>query len=174
MKIEVGDIVNTLYSRNVEVLDVTPGACNKSEYRVWFTNDFGDKTNTLLENCTLVKEGEKKMMYKGIEAYKALQEGKILHLGENSGWIFKMNKGEVIQCPKDQAYWSNCTWGVNAFLTKTFTEYKEPLKYKVGDEVWVKATVTDVHDDDIRGYKLKTSSAYEVHVKEQDVKGIDE
>lgn len=171
VKIEVGDIVNTMYSRNVEVLDVTPGSCNRSEYRVWFTNDFGDKTNTLLENCTLVKKGEKKMQYRGIEAYKALQEGKTLELGAVSKQYYKMTPSGIIYVRRsNEVHWEYSKIELNFFMDRKFTEYKEPLKYKVGDKVLVEVEITRVEPDAEYPYTI----ARRPYAKEEDVKGIDE
>ncbi|HHQ8913641.1 TPA: hypothetical protein ACSVZR_003914 [Bacillus cereus] len=169
MKIEVGDIVNTRYSRNVEVLDVTPGVCNKSEYRVWFINDFGDRTNALIENCTLVKKGEKKMkVYKGIEAHDLMSDGKLM-LGSN-GFVYKMEDGLIYSCESIEKPWMDCSFNINQFLLMTFTEYKEPLKYKVGDKVLVEVEITRVEPDAEYPYTI----ARRPYAKETDIKGIDE
>lgn len=171
MKIEVGDIVNTTYSRNVEVLDVRPGACNKSEYRVWFINDFGDRTNTLIENCTLVKKGEKKMeevKFNAIEAYKLMKKGSIMK--NKDGYLYKIVDGSLFSKLTKQAMFTKSLVLVDKFFNETFTEYKEPLKYKVGDKVWVEAEITRVEPDAEYPYTV----ARRPYAKEEDVKGIDE
>ncbi|PEM57622.1 hypothetical protein [Bacillus wiedmannii] len=179
MKIEVGDIVNTTYSRSVEVLDITPDACNESKHRVWFINDFGDKINTFIRNCTLVKKGEKKMKtYTGFEAYKALLEGKVLELGAVSKQLYKMMgaEGDTLYTKrKNEDAWSYCNMELNFFMSREFTEYKEPLKYKVGDEVWVKAKVIQI--DEVSNnlpYRLDLGEDYTAWFEENEVKGIDE
>lgn len=171
MKIEVGDIVNTIHCVNVEVLDIVPLMHNKSECRVWFINDFGDSVNTPIQNCTLVKKGEKKMKYKGIEAYKALQEGKVLELGATSKEHYKMTpSGKVYVRRSNEVHWEYSEIELNFFMDRNFVEYKEPLKYKVGDKVLVEVEITRVEPDAECPYTI----ARRPYAKETDIKGINE
>ncbi|MCU5498766.1 hypothetical protein OCF63_12245 [Bacillus wiedmannii] len=172
MKIEVGDFVNTTYSRSVEVLEITPDVCNKSEYRVWFINDFGDRTNTLIENCTLVKKGEKKMKtYTGFEAIKKMKTGII----DDGNSIYRINerKNNIEWKLKFSDEWSDIPVEIGYFFQTEFTDYVELLKYKVGDEVWVKAKIQDVRTDQNYAYPyvIEELSGY---YKEEELKGIDE
>ncbi|PEJ91455.1 hypothetical protein CN690_29480 [Bacillus wiedmannii] len=59
---------------------------------------------------------------------------------------------------------------LNFFMSREFTEYKEPLKYKVGDKVWVKAIVINAREDSNTPYSVRPLRDY----AENEVKGIDE
>ncbi|MDA1777473.1 hypothetical protein PDL16_10185 [Bacillus cereus group sp. BY9-3LC] len=178
MKIEVGDIVNTMCSKNVVVVDIKKDG--KHDFGcggdvVFYKHPgYNAPWSTSLEWCTLVKKGEKKMkVYKGIEAHDLMSEGKLM-LGQN-GFIYKMEDGLIYSCESIEKPWMNCSFNINQFLIMTFTEYKMPLKYKVGDEVWVKAMVIEV--DERQGempYLLDLGDECREWFNEDEIKGGNE
>ncbi|PFZ02333.1 hypothetical protein COL75_16615 [Bacillus wiedmannii] len=173
MKIEVGDIVNTLHSKEVIVKEVFKRDYEDYE-RIWFIDEFGSRFHTRLSDCTLVKKGEKEMeevKFKAIEAYKLMEKGSIMK-GDN-GVLYRVVDGTLhSKCGSDSDWTGSCVLA-EVFFKMKFTEYKEPLKYKVGDEVWVKAKVKDVRTDQDYAYPyvIEELSGY---YKEEELKGIDE
>ncbi|HHI3608498.1 TPA: hypothetical protein QCU10_005827 [Bacillus anthracis] len=111
-------------------------------------------------------------VYKGIEAYKALEEGKILEFSRNPNYLFRMSNGNVFEKKKGNN-WALCRMILQMFVGNVFVEYKEQLKYKVGDEVWVKAKIKDVRTDQNYAYPyvIEEVSGY---YKEEELKEIDE
>lgn len=86
-------------------------------------------------------------MYKGIEAYKALQDGKLLEFAYKNDFVFSIGSDNLIkESKKSTGKWKYSEISMNFLMTNSFVEYKEPLKYKVGDEVWVKAMVIEVNE----------------------------
>lgn len=180
MKIEIGDIIDTQVNRNVVVVDIKKNG--EHDYScpvdVVFYKNEGDEMpySTRLDWCTLVKKGEKKMKYKGIEAYKALQDGKLLEFACKNEFIFSIGSDNLIkESKKGTGKWKYSEISMNFLMTNSFIEYKEPLKYKVGDEVWVKAKVIQV--DEVNNdlpYRLDLGEDYTAWFDEKEVKGIDE
>lgn len=167
VKIEVGDIVSYNFDREkdafyrVDSISPHTGITNVSD-GVYKRCDF-------VTNFKLLKKGDKKMkVYKAIEAHDLMSEGKLM-LGQN-GFIYKMEDGLIYSCETIEKPWMNCSFNINQFLIMTFTEYKMPLKYKVGDKVLVEVEITRVEPDDEYPYTI----ARRPYAKEEDIKGIDE
>ncbi len=113
--------------------------------------------------------------YKGIEAYKALQEGKVLEFAAKNEFIFSIGSDNLIrESKKGIGKWKYSDIGVNFFMGKTFIEYKEPLKYKVGDEVWVKMKVYEVAKHEQNDPYLVKQGMNVMWVSKEELKGIDE
>ncbi|HDR4494273.1 TPA: hypothetical protein QCQ12_003107 [Bacillus cereus biovar anthracis] len=119
----------------------------------------------------VIEKREKKMEYRGIEAYKALQEGKTLELGAVSKQYYKMTPSGIIYVRRsNEVHWEYSKIELNFFMDRKFVEYKEPLKHKVGDKILVEVEITRVEPDAEYPYTI----ARLPYAKESDVKGIDE
>lgn len=111
-------------------------------------------------------------IYRGIETYKVLQDGKMLEFAYKNDFVFSIGSDNLIkESKKGTGKWKYSEISMNFLMTNSFVEYKEPLKYKVGDAVWVKATVTDVREDTETPYGLELKHDF---YKENEVQGIDE
>lgn len=111
-------------------------------------------------------------VYKGFEAIERMNQGGILQLtGDRDEAVYKIEGSFIGEKNKGDKHWIVSDMTLNYFLKNEFTEYKEPLKYKVGDAVWVKATVTDVREDTETPYGLELKHDF---YKENEVQGIDE
>ncbi|PEZ66408.1 hypothetical protein CN372_04895 [Bacillus anthracis] len=168
MKIEVGDKIRNEATGSLGIVTEVKGL------NVDFKRCIDDKECiTTVNYVTVIEKGEKEMKYEGIEAYKALQDGKILELGAASKQLYKMMgaEGDTLYTKrKNEDAWSYCNMELNFFMSREFTEYKEPLKYKVGDKVWVKAIVINAREDSNTPYSVRPLRDY----AENEVKGIDE
>ncbi|PFK01364.1 hypothetical protein COI97_15985 [Bacillus cereus] len=174
MKIEVGDTVNTAHHKNVIVEKIDDKRLTPLVY--FYSNEQEAAVSAWLSNCTLVKKREKKMeTYTGIEAYKALQEGKVLEFAFENEFVFSIGSDNLIkESKKGTGKWKYSEISMNFLMTNSFVEYKELLKYKVGDEVWVKATVHTVDEEDRDTPYEVLVDGFGVWIEENEVKGIDE
>jgi len=117
----------------------------------------------------VIEKGEKKMKtYTGFKAIEKMKTGII----DDGNSIYRINerKNNIEWKFKFSDEWSDIPVEIGYFFSTEFTEYKEPLKHKEGDIVWVKAKIIDVRDDSNTPYSVRPLRDY----AENEVKGIDE
>lgn len=172
MKIEVGDKIRNEFTGNLGVVTEVEGL------NVYFERcEDGIECITTVNFVAIIEKGEKKMkVYKGFEVIERMNQGGILQLtGDRDEAIYKIEGNFIGEKNKGDKHWVVSDMTLNYFLKNEFTEYKEPLKYKVGDEVWVKAKVIQI--DEVNNnlpYQLDLGEDYTAWFEENEVKGIDE
>jgi len=180
VKIEVGDIVDTQVNENVIVVDIKKNG--EHEYScpvdVVFYKKDGDEMaySTRLDWCTLVKKGEKKMKtYTGFEAIERMKTNWITLSKGKAFVMWKIIEGKAMKRTSDNFTPRESELQLNEIMANEFIDYVEPLKYKVGDEVWVKGKVVQV--DERPGempYHIDFGDECTAWFEENEVKGIDE
>lgn len=123
------------------------------------------------------EKGENKMKtYTGIDAIQRMKTNWMCVKDNLSAkWKFIDGKLMYQSLKFPDTPMSKSDLALNTLFDNEFVDYKEPLKYKVGDEVWVKAKVIQV--DENTGhlpYYLDLGEDYKAWFEESEVKEIDE